>query len=138
MGGIFSEKEKYDPKYNPKNYIKRCPGKNEYKIYKHKVYWRGEVVYEANGKYFLDLYYGYGKDSKNIFYKGFKLKTHDTLYFQVLTNKYAKNKENVFYRGIIIPLANIDSFKVSKNGIASDKYHIYNKGIKVKPKRSRS
>jgi len=135
MGTIFSNDEQYIPKYKQTDYTKICPGKNVYKIDNKTVYWRGDKVEGANGIDFIDFGRGYAKDTKYIFYKGFKLTISGK--FKLLSNKYAKDEDNVYYRGIKIPLADVDSFISKKNGKASDKYFVYLNGKKIRSKRSR-
>jgi hypothetical protein len=129
MGGVFSNENQYQPKYNIKDYTKRRPGRNIYKVDNNRVYWRGERVNGAHGYNFVDIGNGYGKDNKYVFYKGFKIKNAYPLSFKVLTNKYAKDYNNIYYKGVIVK-ANVNSFRITKKGRALDNSYIYKEGIR--------
>jgi hypothetical protein len=62
--------ESYTPKYNPNEYSKVRPGKNTYKKDNQNIYWRGQIVPNADIKTFDDLGDGYGRDRRHVFYKG--------------------------------------------------------------------
>jgi hypothetical protein len=89
----------YRPKYNNKEYIKRFPGKNIYGIDDNLVYWRGEKVNGANGLFFKDLGFGYGKDNKNIFYNSNRIEIKTLSSFVVLYNGYALDDMVLYYKG---------------------------------------
>ena len=139
MGILQSSEEQFKPRYREKDYTKRRPGKNVYKIDGENVYWRGEKVEGVNGSNFSDFGHGYAKNHKYVFYKGFKLKATDTDSFMPLSYKYAKDINNVYYRGRVIPIADVNSFIVKTNYSAQDKNNKYYRGKKLKQKsRSRS
>ena len=142
MGGLFStlpdeeQIDSFEPKYNQRDYKKRRPGKNIYKIDDNSVYWRGDRVDGVNGKEFVDLGQGYGKDDHYIFYIGIKIAKVSTN-FRVLCKGFAKDTVNVYYRGQQIPKADARTFKVGIDGTAKDKSSYYKHGKKIGSKRSR-
>jgi hypothetical protein len=132
MGG--SQSNEYQPKYNPKEYTKKLPGQNTYRINKNSVYWRGEKVNGAQGLVFIDIGYGYGKDDKNVFYNSHKIEIGDLQSFESFYNGYAKDYLDVYYKGRILSGADTKSFKMTKCSNPVDAYYNYSYGKKVRKK----
>ena len=133
MGGINNKESNHV-------YEHKRPGKNNYyiDIENNGIYWRGMKIPEIDSLSFTDNGNGYGHDNKNSYYKGRVIGKSQG--FINLSKGYAKNSKHIFFQGYKIIGADIKSFNVSSSGVAKDKKYIYVNGIiekrrkpKIKP-----
>lgn len=78
----------------------------------------------------------YGKDKKNVYYEGKKVKNADAKTFEILGYTpeyrsmaicyfYGKDEKNIYYRGEVLKEADVKTFKVSGAYEAEDKNYNY-------------
>ena len=108
----------------------------EYKIKADGVYYKDELIEEADIATFEYIEYRYAKDKNNIYYLGERVKNIDRLTFEYLGKGYAKDKNYVYYsfmKGLdsevgIIKEADMETFEYLDNFYAKDKDHVYELG----------
>ena len=108
----------------------------EYKIKADGVYYKDELIEEADIATFEYIEYRYAKDKNNIYYLGERVKNIDRLTFEYLGKGYAKDKNYVYYsfmKGLdsevgIIKEADMETFEYLDYFYAKDKDHVYEFG----------
>ena len=96
----------------------------------HNVLYHGRVLAGASASSFVDLGWGYAKDSFNAYYKGRKIDASAGA-LKVLGGGYAKDSFAVFYLGNKVNGASVNSFKYLGKGYAEDNFSTYYRGAKV-------
>jgi len=100
MGFIFSKEypETYYQGVRPYQTKPQQHRRDNYVKDYFNVYWRGRKISGVDADSFLDLGYGYGKNSFNVFYRGIKMDASVTN-FSVQSNGYATDVFNTYYKG---------------------------------------
>jgi hypothetical protein len=122
------------------------------------VYYKGNVVPQADVATFRDLGYGYGKDRLHVFFEGTIMPQADALTFRIttqtgrrnpsqpdpssvfpeaampgtaLSDGYSKDTFTVYYMGHKLQDATASSFKTLGDGYAKDSFNAFYRGQKI-------
>ena len=92
----------------------------------------GDKKIDAVSSQFVELDYGYAKDSFSVFFLGEKIKGATCSSFEVLGGGYAKDAFCVYYYGRKVEGAFASTFKYTSNGYAEDNFNTYYRGKKLR------
>ena len=92
----------------------------------------GDKKIDAIPSQFVELDYGYAKDSFSVFFLGEKIKGATCSSFEVLGGGYAKDAFCVYYYGRKVEGAFASTFKYTSNGYAEDNFNTYYRGKKLR------
>lgn len=94
--------QSYFPTFKKRLYENTMPGKNTYKKNNKYVFWKGQIVANADVQTFVDMKNGYGQDKSNIYYKGKTIVEDKDFDLKVLNEGYAKYGSILFYKGYLL------------------------------------
>ena len=92
----------------------------------------GDKKIDAVSSQFVELDYGYAKDSFSVFFLGEKIKGATCSSFEVLGGGYAKDAFCVYYYGEKVEGAFASTFRYTSNGYAEDSLNTYYRGKKLR------
>jgi len=92
----------------------------------------GDKKIDAVSSQFVELDYGYAKDSFSVFFLGEKIKGATCSSFEVLGGGYAKDAFSVYYYGEKVEGAFASTFRYTSNGYAEDSLNTYYRGEKLR------
>lgn len=92
----------------------------------------GDKKIDAVSSQFVELDYGYAKDSFSVFFLGEKIKGATCSSFEVLGGGYAKDAFSVYYYGEKVEGAFASTFRYTSNGYAEDNFNTYYRGKKLR------
>lgn len=92
----------------------------------------GDKKIDAVSSQFVELDYGYAKDSFSVFFLGEKIKGATCSSFEVLGGGYAKDAFSVYYYGEKVEGAFASTFRYTSNGYAEDSLNTYYRGKKLR------
>ncbi|MBP9479516.1 MAG: DKNYY domain-containing protein [Sebaldella sp.] len=102
------------------------------------VYFEDILLKEADFNTFkvIERDSDYGKDKRNVYYRGIKIKGVNPSYFTYISrgtieSLYFKDNKNVYYEGERIKEVDFKSFKIIGSSYAVDKNNVYYVGRKI-------